>query len=175
MTTPYVDPQSVHNPSTGTSPPASWGDTVRDDLEFLIAPPGCKATRATLQSVPTDTATRLALNSPDEWDTDAFHNPAATNTRFTIPSGLGGKYRLSAEGYWASNPTGYRNIYWTVNGVTNAGVLQVPAVNGAETWLTTSTVVALNVGDYVEVTLAQGSGVALNFGGASASIAWVSR
>ena len=33
MTTPYVDPQTIHNPSTGASPPASWGDAVRDALE----------------------------------------------------------------------------------------------------------------------------------------------
>jgi hypothetical protein len=29
------DIQSLHNPATNTSPPASWGDAVRDALQFL--------------------------------------------------------------------------------------------------------------------------------------------
>jgi hypothetical protein len=32
---PYVDPQSVHTPRPGTAPPSTWGQTVRDDLEFF--------------------------------------------------------------------------------------------------------------------------------------------
>lgn len=31
----YADLNTIHNPSTGTSPPASWGDQVRDNFEFL--------------------------------------------------------------------------------------------------------------------------------------------
>ena len=42
MTTPYVDPQTVHNPTTGTSPPASWGDTVRDNQQYFSTPPSVK-------------------------------------------------------------------------------------------------------------------------------------
>ncbi len=31
----YVDLNTIHNPSTGVSPPASWGDQVRDNFEFF--------------------------------------------------------------------------------------------------------------------------------------------
>lgn len=32
---PYVDLNTIHNPSTGTAPPASWGDAVRDNFEHF--------------------------------------------------------------------------------------------------------------------------------------------
>lgn len=31
----YADLNTIHNPATGTSPPASWGDQVRDNFEFF--------------------------------------------------------------------------------------------------------------------------------------------
>lgn len=31
----YVDLNTIHNPATGTSPPASWGDAVRDNFEHF--------------------------------------------------------------------------------------------------------------------------------------------
>lgn len=31
----YADLNSIHNPATGTSPPATWGDQVRDNDEYL--------------------------------------------------------------------------------------------------------------------------------------------
>lgn len=31
----YADLNTLHNPSTGVAPPASWGDQVRDNFEFF--------------------------------------------------------------------------------------------------------------------------------------------
>lgn len=31
----YVDLNTLHNPATGTSPPASWGDAVRDNFDYF--------------------------------------------------------------------------------------------------------------------------------------------
>lgn len=33
----YVDLNTIHNPATGTAPPATWGDQVRDNFETLNA------------------------------------------------------------------------------------------------------------------------------------------
>ena len=38
---PYVDPQTIDNPTAGNPIPAAWADQVRNNLEFLIAPPTC--------------------------------------------------------------------------------------------------------------------------------------
>ena len=36
----YVNPDTVHRPSTGTTAPAAWGDTVADDLNYIMSSGG---------------------------------------------------------------------------------------------------------------------------------------
>jgi hypothetical protein len=93
MTTPpYVDPQDVHNPATGASPPAAWGDTVRDGLEFCAKRPGVVLDRTTTQSIANGTTlVPIAFGSgTTQRDTDDFHSETASNTRVVIPTGFGG-------------------------------------------------------------------------------------
>ena len=52
---PYTDPQTIHNPATGTVAPATWGDILRENSEFLIDPPACSVTHSTTQSIATAT------------------------------------------------------------------------------------------------------------------------
>ena len=174
MTTPYVDPQTVHNPTTGTSPPASWGDTVRDNQQLFSAPPSVKAVRTAVQSLAHNSYTALAFNAADAWDTDAFHSTTSNNTRVTIPSGLGGKYHLIASVTFAAGADSTRLVQIRLNGATVIGLLQ--ATNGVAVGAFGASVpimYQLAAGDYVEVICYQYSTAALNITG-SFSAHWVS-
>ena len=52
-------------------------------------------------SVPTSTATALTLTS-EEWDTNGFHSTTTNTSRFTIPTGYGGKYAIWAQYFYNS-------------------------------------------------------------------------
>jgi len=174
MTTPYVDPQTVHNPTTGTSPPASWGDTVRDNQQLFSAPPSVKAVRTAVQSLAHNSYTALAFNAADAWDTDSFHSTTSNNTRVTIPSGLGGKYHLIASVTFAAGADSTRLVQIRLNGATVIGLLQ--ATNGVAVGAFGASVpimYQLAAGDYIEVICYQYSTAALNITG-SLSAHWVS-
>lgn len=160
MTTPYVDPQSLHNPTVGGHPPASWGDAVRDGLEFLIAPPTVRAKRTSGSlSVVTSTWTPLTLNNADDWDTDAFHDPTTNSERITIPTGLGGRYRFDGLITYGGSSAGFRMIRLLVNGATDWRVFQgAPVPAGTATVVAFSHVLELAAGDYVQTDVWQSSG-----------------
>ena len=148
MTTVYVDPQTIHNPAAGGKPPATWGDTIRDDLEFLIAPPSVKAKRTTTQSISNATLTLVAFNATDEWDTDAFHDTTTNNSRLTVPAGLGGRYFVAVNIGWADNATGDREIQIKKNGSTVIANLVTESNWAGAQYLAVE--VSLAVADYVE-------------------------
>lgn len=171
--TPYVDPQSIHNPSVGGIPPASWGDTVRNGLEFLIQPPSVCAVRSADQTISNATATAVQFNTADAWDTDAFHDPASNNTRLTVPSGLAGRYVLLGQTQWASHATGSRVAWLYLNGaVTRWEADSTPAASNR---VQVHGEVALSVGDYVEMFVYQSSGGSLVLSKARLALRWVSR
>ena len=174
MTTPYVDPQTVHNPATGTSPPASWGDTVRDDLEFLIAPPSVKANRTAVQSITSGTWTSVEFTAADSWDTDAFHSTTTNTSRFTIPTGLGGRYLLVGQVEMVAG-TNTRAVRFSVNGTTTHKVADLYLSNSNIYAGSVSLELALVAADYVELQVWQATGGALDLSRATFSARWVSR
>lgn len=150
---PYVDPNTVHNPATGGVAPASWGDTVRDDLEFLVAPPQFAARATATQNV--STATDTVLTAPTEdYDTDSMHSTTTNTSRGTAVTA--GKYRCSAIVAWDSDTTGRREVRFLVNGSTQHTV----GVVAASTQVTQNVqkMLVLAAGDYVEVQVWQNSG-----------------
>lgn len=175
MTTPFVDPQSLHNPATGTSPPASWGDAVRDGVVFCAAPPSCKANRTTTQSIADITSTAVSFTAADSWDTDSFHSTATNPSRLTVPSGLGGKYLIVATASWANNSTGWRDLRIRANGSIDLATERV-GTGAANPYpiSTMSTVEQLAAGTYIEVTAWQNSGAALDVTAANVVIMQVS-
>ena len=175
MTTPFVDPQSLHNPATGTSPPASWGDAVRDGVVFCATPPSCKANRSTTQSIGDITLTAVSFTAADSWDTDSFHSTVSNQSRLTVPSGLGGKYLIVASVSWANNSTGWRDLRIRANGSTDLVVARV-GIGAANPYpiSTITTVEQLAAGTYVEVTAWQNSGAALDVTAANVVIMQVS-
>lgn len=175
MTTPFVDPQSLHNPATGTSPPASWGDAVRDGVVFCATPPSCRANRTTTQSIADITSTAVSFTAADSWDTDSFHSTVSNQSRLTVPSGLGGKYLIVATANWANNSTGWRDLWIRANGSTDLATARVGTGTANPYPISTiTTVEQLAAGTYIEVTAWQNSGAALNVTAANVTIMQVS-
>lgn len=175
MTTPFVDPQSLHNPATGTSPPASWGDAVRDGVVFCATPPSCRANRTTTQSIADLTATAVSFTAADSWDTDGFHSTVSNQSRLTVPSGLGGKYLIVASVPWANHTTGWRDLTIRANGSTGLDSTRVGSgVANPYPISTITTIQQLAAGTYVEVVAWQNSGAALDVTAANVVIMQVS-
>lgn len=164
MTTPYVDPQSVHNPTTGTAPPAMWGDTVRDGLEFLARTPGVVAVRNSLQAIDTNTLWPVLFNSGDLRDTDGYHSTVTNTNIVTIPAGLGGFYRIHGQVLWAGNAAGYRLLRLRANGSAIIDENVAAAVNPGATQSVTREVY-LDAGAYLELLVFQNSGDWLDLNG----------
>ena len=167
MTTPYVDPQTIHNPATGTSPPASWGDSVRDGLEFCAKRPGVVLDRSASQSIANGTTlVPIAFGTGTTLrDSDAWHSESTNNTRVTIGTGFSGWYRCDASIRFAANGTGYRDLAVRIGGSTIVphSIAKVEPISGQDAFASTSCLVQLTGGvDYVELVVAQTSGAALN-------------
>jgi hypothetical protein len=126
----YVDTQSIHNPATGTVPPAAWGDQLRDNLEFLIDPPTCHVSGSIPQSVPSNTNTAMSADT-ELFDNDSMHSTVTNDTRITIQTA--GRYQLQAivqhTSATASGPL--RAGRFLVNGTT---VLQGTRVDGSTSY-----------------------------------------
>lgn len=173
MTTPYADPQGVHNPATGNSPPAIWGDTVRDDIVTLATPPGCWVNRTATQSAANVTFTYIAFSAADTRDTDTYHDIFTNNTQMKVPTGFGGIYRLTATVDWDINATGSRLIGWRLNGSTITWGSTTSGVATIGTRSHFSDEIRLTAGQYVEIVCYQASGGALDITLARAQLTWL--
>lgn len=104
---------------------------------------GAKAYNSSTQAVNTTTAA-LTLDS-EEFDTDAFHSTSTNTSRMTIPSGLGGYYRLSGGTFFSA---GAAWVGFRLNGTT--AIRGYSSASGSS-YRSLSAVVNLAVGDYVEL------------------------
>lgn len=170
---PYVDPATVHNPSTGGIATAAWGDTVRDDLEFLVAPPQCSFGHSTTQNVNTSTWTALAGNT-ENYDTDTMHSTVTNNSRATIVTA--GKYDINILASYAADGAGLRSSRLLVNGSTSHELSNLPSVGaGAPTRINGSRTLVLAAADYVECQVWQNSGSTLACQLVEMTVRFVSR
>lgn len=159
---PYVDLNTIHNPATGTFAPATWGDQIRDNLEFLIDPPACSIFESTAQSVADNTSTALTSNE-ENFDNDAMHSNVTNTSRITCNTA--GRYQLIGTVVFAANATGIRQVTFRLDGTTTlVPNVQVQAVSsgGSSTAITLVGNVTLTAGQYVECMARQTSGGALN-------------
>ncbi len=109
---PYSDLVTIHDPATGTTPPVSWGDAIRDNFEYLVDPPRCGLSGF---ATTCGTGSFTTLDAGVEtYDTAAFHT--GTSNQMVIPTGLGGTYLIGARVKWDANATGTRNIGLYLNG-----------------------------------------------------------
>lgn len=119
--------------------------------------------RSANQTLTTGTATAINWDQED-FDTDALHDIVTNNTRLT--ASIAGKWQVMAGAAIADNGTGYREIAIRKQGVTNYKVLRVGAVSGFKLIVSTSAIVDLAVGEYVEIVVVQTSGGNLDVVGA---------
>lgn len=123
---------------------------------------GCRADGSSF-SISNATWSNMQLTS-EAWDSHDFHDTVTNNGRFTVPTGLGGKYRFDMYVSYSPNGNGGRWIGYRINGGADTGIHNHPdwgaGVYYAE--VSASIVVSLNAGDYFEPRLHQTSGGNLN-------------
>lgn len=146
---PYVDPQTIDNPTAGQPIPAAWSDQVRNDLEYLVDPPACSVYHNTTATVATATPSALAANS-EFFDNDSMHSTSTNNTRITATTA--GRYEFNATIRFDPDADGVRRGAFRVNGTTIYESMQVPGVSSLRSCVITCTrKIVLAAGDYVEV------------------------
>ena len=154
---PYVDPNTIHNPATGNVAPAAWGDTMRDDVEFLVDPPLCSVFNSTGQTLTSSSSVWTALTADSEnFDNDAMHSTVSNTSRITCQTA--GRYQFNATLEYVANSTGFRGVRFLLNGATIYSSQLLLPVSGAATRIQGTRNIVLAVSDYVEVQGIQNSG-----------------
>lgn len=139
----YADLQGVHNPATGSSPPAAWGDQARDNDEYLYNRGPFICTSATRPGSPFEGQ----LIYETDTDTASFYTGSAwqrfgsvrrvsgttytmtasfalvTSTTLTLPAGL---WQICAKGQ--VNPGSGITATLRLQDTTNAATLDELAV-----------------------------------------------
>jgi hypothetical protein len=125
---------------------------------------GASAYNSAIQSIANDTFTARNYNT-ESFDTDAFHDNSTNNTRFTIPTGKGGKYLITAAVRFATNSSGRRIVAPRKNGSTyiaNTQEMGATNISAAEPTIVMTSINELAAGDYIELMVYQNSGGSLN-------------
>lgn len=147
-----------------------------DSTQFIDSPtqPRCSAlSAAASQSLNDSTWTGVNFNSED-FDVSTMHDNASNKSRFTIPTGGDGLYLVGGAVTFDANATGQRGVRVAKNGTAIAGTGEVRNTAGAGVTVTSTThLVSLVAGDYVELQAYQSSGGALNISNTDVSRGWV--
>lgn len=163
----YADPNSIHNPSSGTSPPAAWGDVIRDDLEWLARnKPHCRVHRSSAVSIPTGVGTTIVFDL-ERVDVGGMHSTVTNPSRITVPTGGDGWYAFGGSVEFVAGTTGVRQLQILYNGGTTLASHQTPQTTGVPCQLSIATRYQLIAGDYLELMVIQteGAGLTLNNAG----------
>ena len=130
---------------------------------------GASAYKSGNQSIGNATFTAVTFNT-EFFDTDAFHDNSTNTSRFTIPSGKGGKYLVTTMITFAQNANGRRLLRIRLNNTTTYAECEAPASGVGDTSITLQSTILLNLvaTDYIEAFAYQASGGSLDiFGGES--------
>jgi hypothetical protein len=156
---PYVDPNTVHDPSTGAVIPAAWGDVVRSDLEYLVDPPACSVYHSLSVTKGTGTTlSALAANS-ENYDNAAMHSTSVSSSQILVP--YDGRYQAGVVLSWDANASGNRATAFQVNGGGGSDDYLVDirtGTSGNSTGVSGYRTLELTAGDIVEVAVWQNSG-----------------
>jgi hypothetical protein len=124
---------------------------------------GASISMSANQSISNTTDTKLSWNT-EQWDTNAIHD-SGSPTRMTVPTGYGGKWRVSGQIVTGSGSGGveisiYVNGTRYVAGTPNFASPQLPSSRGA--YVAMNLELNLSAADYIELECWQNSGGALN-------------
>ena len=111
------------------------------------------------QSVSDNSYTKLAF-ATEVFDTDSAYDHS-TNYRFTVPSGEGGKYYFAAQFQVGGMVTNSRaQLVFAKNGTRDGTTFSrdYAPTNSLTLYCTSSSILSLSAGDYVEVQVLQASG-----------------
>lgn len=113
---------------------------------------GVSAYKTSNQDISNNTFTALTFQA-ESFDTDSFHDNSTNTSRFTVPTGKGGKYVVSGTVSYSTNATGARAASIYKNGaVVNYHSILPPVAGGVTgTYVPVSYVLSLAAGDYVEI------------------------
>ena len=118
---------------------------------------GASAYKSANQNIDSDTYTAITFNSED-YDTDTYHDTSSNTSRFTIPSGKGGKYLLSGAVSWAASNAGtFRLVVVYKNGSIFNQIAQFAGTNDG-TIQPFACVYNLVATDYLEVFVRHNTG-----------------
>lgn len=137
---------------------ALWMSQVYNGLLFLSEPPVLTATQATPQSIPAIAWTSLALDNTSA-DTYGMHSNVTNNSRATAQTP--GWYLVCGSNNWTPAASGNRGIRLAKNGtaIVGSGAFRLPTgVGNTDGMGSSSLLVYLNTGDYVECQVWQNSG-----------------
>lgn len=159
------------NLSVGTNGQTLIADsTAATGLKWAASPSfvGCVVNTLAGQSIATATQTKVTFNL-EVVDTDGFHSTVTNTSRMTIPTGLGGKYRVSGAARFPQNAVG-RRFAQIISSVGDAKTFEFTP--NASTFPTAggTGILVLSAGDYVELEVYQDSGISLALIGATDSV-----
>jgi hypothetical protein len=103
----------------------------------------------------------------EEYDSDAFHSTSSNTSRFTIPTGKGGKYSVNATVNCSTNAGSIQQLYLYVNGAAYSSNGYNGGIFGDQRTTTDwvagkSSVISLSAADYLEIGFYQNAGSAVN-------------
>jgi hypothetical protein len=140
--------------NSGATAP-EWA-TPASGLTFV----GASVYNVAVQSIANGTFTALNFDS-ENYDTDGFHSTSSNTSRFTIPTGKGGKYLINATFETDANATGQRTLAFYKNGSVEIYCGNVVA-NARQPKSIGNVVLNLAANDYVEAFYYQDSGTSQN-------------
>lgn len=129
---------------------------------MISSPPsvfmGAEAHRTATQSINDGTDTVL-LWTAEDYDTNSIHDTSSNTSRFVVPTGGAGKWRITCNLLWTPNATGVRDLYFKKNGTTRLQEDLNPAIASPfHTSNNLSIDILLADGDYIEAFVYQTSG-----------------
>lgn len=146
---------------------ATYQNSIKDYLDYLLNKPGAQAYRTVAGTIPTGTWSNGIGLDAEDFDRDGMHDPATNNSRMVFQTT--GRYRVTARLTFLSNATGYRQLDVWLNsaGTQGAGTFMTrdarAAVNGATTTLECNFTRNFTSGDYIEMFGFQTSGGTLGY------------
>jgi hypothetical protein len=125
---------------------------------------GCRVYASSAQSIANATDTAVAFAN-ESYDTNGFHSNVTNNARLTIPAGLSGYYRFTANIGFATNASGRRIYQIQFNGGASLCAGEMTPATGIEPTGTITGTFYLSAGDYINLFIFQNSGGSLNTSG----------
>lgn len=163
----WINPNSVHIPTTGSVIPASWGAMVNQNLIHLRhQTEAAAAYRNTTQSINNATVTAVSFTTR-LWDNT---NMWRGGTRFYAPTS--GVYLFTAFVSFHASAAGQRAVYLRASNA-GGGSFSIHRQNAASSGMTVVSctgIVWLSTDNYVEVYVEQNSGGSLGVNEAGAAL-----